>query len=166
MERASMGRAVPIEGLTVRPGEPAPEFSLPSTSGDTVRLGQHRGERRVLLAFFPAAFTNVCTAEMCAFSEDLDRFESANTKVYGISVDSIPALKAFQAAHGISIELLSDFKREVSRRYGTLLEEAFTSRRAYVLVDPEGVVRWTYVESDLGHRRANDDLLAQIRKLG
>jgi peroxiredoxin len=155
-----------IEGLAVRPGEPAPEFSLPSTSGETVSLGQHRGERRVLLAFFPFAFSHVCTAEMCAFSDDLDLFDTAKTKVYGISVDSIPTLQAFKAAHGISVELLSDFKREVLRRYGTLVEQTFTSRRAYVLVDLAGVVRWTYVESDPGHRRANEDLLAQIAKLG
>lgn len=154
-----------IEGLAVRPGEPAPEFALPGTGGETVTLGRHRGESSVLLAFFPGAFTRVCTDELCAFSTDLDRFAAVGTTVYGISVDSVPALAAFRSMHGITVELLSDFRREVCRRYGTLIEETYFSRRAYVLVDRAGVIRWTYVESDLDHRRDTGDLLAQIAKL-
>lgn len=155
-----------MEGLAVRPGEPAPDFALPGTSGGTVTLGHLRGQQNVLLAFFSGAFTSVCTDELCAFSTDLDRFVSTDTTVLGISVDAIPSLKAFRQIHDIGIELLSDFKREVCRRYGTLLEETFFSRRAYVLVDKQGVVRWTYVESDLDRRRETDELLAQIAKLG
>lgn len=168
VKRGSYG-AVPqpleVEGLAVRPGEPAPDFTLPSTGGGEVTLSQHRGTSAVLLAFFPLAFTRVCTAEMCAFTEDFDRFAAAGVTVYGISVDSIPALNAFKQANAIGVALLSDFKRDVSRRYGTLLESAFFSRRAYVLVDRNGQVRWTYVESDIGHRRDNEDLLVQIAKL-
>jgi peroxiredoxin len=154
-----------IAGLAVRPGAPAPDFTLPSTEGGTERLSRHRGETNVLLAFFPGAFTTACTAEMCAFSDDLDQFTSAGTHVYGVSVDSLPTLVAFRKAHGIGIHLLSDFTRAVCRGYGTLDEERFSSRRAYVLVDRDGAVRWTYVESDLDHRRETTELLAQIRKL-
>jgi len=150
----------------VRPGEPAPEFSLPSTLGREVTLREHHGTRNVLLAFFPGAFTSVCTAELCAFSEDFDQFETVATTVYGVSVDSVPTLLAFRKAHGMRVHLLSDFRRDVCRRYGTLLEDKFFARRAYVLVDRAGTIRWTYVESDIDQRRANDELLAQIRKLG
>lgn len=155
-----------ITGLAVRPGSPAPDFTLPSTDGGTVTLSRHRGEAHVLLAFFPGAFNAVCTAEMRAFTEDLEQFAAAGTQVFGVSVDSLPALVAFRKAHGIGIHLLSDFTRAVSRGYGTLDEGAFSPRRAYVLVDRDGAVRWTYVESDLDHRRENAELLAQIRKLG
>lgn len=154
-----------IDGLSVRAGEPAPDFTLPSTAGGTFTLSRQLGSRHVLLAFFPLAFTRVCTAELCAFTEDLDRFQTGGTTVVGISVDAIPTLQAFRHAHRIEVDLLSDFRREVSRRYGTLLEEQYFSRRAYVLVDRGGIVRWTWVESDIGNRRENADLLAQISRL-
>jgi peroxiredoxin len=155
-----------IEGLHVRAGEPAPDFTLPSTAGGTFTLSRQRGGPHVLLAFFPLAFSRVCTAELCAFTDDFDRFRSAGTTVYGISVDSIPALHAFRHAHRIGVDLLSDFRRDVSRLYGTLLEEQYFSRRAYVLVDRSGIVRWTYVESEIGHRRESAELLAQLARLG
>lgn len=143
-------------------GAPAPDFTLQSTAGQPVTLSTLRG-RSVLLAFFPLAFTSVCTAEMCAFSDDYARFQEADTVVLPISVDSVPTLKEFKLKERMTVELLSDFKREVSRRYGTLLEDQFFSKRAYVLVGPDGTVRWTHEEAELGHRRDNADLLAQIR---
>ena len=150
-----------MSDLLPKVGEPAPDFTLPSTSGRDLTLSALRG-RRVLLAFFPLAFTSTCTAEMCAFSEDFSRFADAETTVPGISVDSVPALKAYRKQEGITIDLLSDFKREVSRLYGTLDEERWFSHRAYVLIDAEGVVRWTHQEQKLGARRENAELLEQL----
>ena len=146
-------------------GTPAPDFTLPSTSGQPVTLSALRG-KSVLLAFFPLAFTSTCTAEMCAFSEDLGKFQSANTVVLPISVDSVPTLKEFKAKERMTVDLLSDFKRDVSRTYGTLLEDKFFSKRAYVLVDRGGTVRWTHEERELGQRRENGELLAQLAALG
>ena len=143
------------------PGTPAPDFTLPSTAGGDVTLSGLRG-KNVLLAFFPLAFTRVCTQEMCSFSEDYDRFQDANTVVLPISVDSIPTLKEFKSKERIAVDLLSDFKREVSRRYGTLLEDKFFSNRAYVLIDPNGIVRWAFAEDTPGTRRENQELLAQL----
>ena len=80
-----------------------------------------------------------------------------------ISVDSVPTLKEFKAKERMTVDLLSDFKREVSRHYGTLLEERFFSNRAYVLIDRDGVVRWTYMEDTPGTRRENAELLEQLR---
>ena len=85
--------------------------------------------------------------------------------VLPISVDSVPTLKEFKAKERISVDLLSDFKRDVSRRYGTLLEEKFFSNRAYVLIDRSGVVRWTFMEDTPGTRRENSELLQQLRAL-
>ncbi|MDX2061174.1 MAG: redoxin domain-containing protein [Gemmatimonadales bacterium] len=146
-------------------GTTAPDFALPSTAGAEVKLSGLKGQN-VLLAFFPLAFTGVCTAEMCAFSEDYARFQSASTVVLPISVDSVPTLKEFKAKEKMTVDLLSDFKRDVSRKYGTLLEDKFFSKRAYVLIDRTGTVRWTHEEAELGHKRGNDELLAQIRALG
>jgi peroxiredoxin len=142
-------------------GAPAPDFTLPSTAGSDVTLSKLRG-KNVLLAFFPLAFTRVCTQEMCSFSEDYGRFQDTNTVVLPISVDSIPTLNEFKAKERITVDLLSDFKREVSRRYGTLLEDKFFSNRAYVLIDPNGIVRWAFAEDTPGTRRENQELLARL----
>lgn len=147
-------------------GDLAPNFTLPSTAGDDVTLDAARGREHVLLAFFPLAFTGVCTAEMCAFSEDYDRFAASGVRVLPISVDSVPTLKEFRSKHEITVDLLSDFHREVSRAYGVLIPERFFSNRAYFLIDRDGVVRWSHVESTPGMRRENEEILAQIAALG
>jgi peroxiredoxin len=146
-------------------GAPAPEFTLPSTSGQPVTLSALRG-KGVLLAFFPLAFTSTCTVEVCAISEDYGKFEHGNTVVLPISVDSVPTLKEFKAKERVTVEMLSDFKRDVSRRYGVLNEEKFYSNRAYVLIDKNGIVRWTHQEANNSERRDNSELLAELAKLG
>src|SRR6185295_15860327 len=87
-----------------RVGDLAPDFTLPSTSGADVALSSLRGKRNVVLAFFPLAFTSTCTAEVCAFSEDFDRFSGVNTTVLPISVDSVPTLKEFKAKYSIKVD--------------------------------------------------------------
>lgn len=146
-------------------GRPAPDFTLPSTAGGTITLSAQRGRSNVLLAFFPLAFTGTCRSELCAFSADVLKFTAAQTTIYGISVDSIPALKEFRAKDGITVDLLSDFKREVSRKYGVLIEDKFFSERAYFLIDRQGVLRWRFVEAELGQRRENTELLAELAKI-
>lgn len=147
-------------------GTVAPDFTLASTSGENVTLSAFRGSKNVLLTFFPAAFTSVCTAELCSISDDYSRFASADTVVLPISVDWIPALKAFKAHDQIVPDLLSDAKRVVSRAYGVYLEEAFVAKRAYVLIDKAGTVRWAFAEAELGHSRQTSELLEQLAALG
>lgn len=151
---------------TPKIGALAPEFTLSSTAGREVSLAEFRGKKNVLLAFFPLAFTSTCTAEMCAFTDDFDKFTSAETVVLPISTDSVPTLKEYKAKYAMKVDLLSDFKREVSRRYDALIEEKFFSKRAYFLIDRSGVLRWTHTEAELGHRREDTELLAQIAALG
>lgn len=146
-------------------GSAAPDFTLPSTSGEQVTLFALKGQN-VLLAFFPLAFTSTCTAEVCAMSEDYGKFQSGNTVVLPISVDSIPTLREFKTKERITVELLSDFKREVSRRYGVLNEAKFFSDRAYLLIDKHGMLRWAYQEANNSERRENSELLAQMARLG
>lgn len=145
-------------------GTAAPDFTLDSTGGP-VTLSSFRGERHVLLAFFPLAFTSTCTAELCAFTDDWSAFEGKDVAVVPISVDAVPSLKEFKAKHAMTVDLASDFKREVSRLYGVLHEERYFSKRAYFLIDRQGVVRWAFVEVTPGTRRENSELLAEIAKL-
>jgi peroxiredoxin len=149
----------------VRLGDTAPAFTLPSTSGGDVSLSDFRGRSNVLLAFFPLAFTSTCTAENCAFSEDIDQFATAATVVLPISVDSVPTLKEYKARYQMKQDLLSDFKRDVSRSYGTLLEDKFFSNRSYFLIDKQGVLRWMHTEAKLGDRRDDAELLRTISSL-
>ncbi|HEX8850575.1 MAG TPA: redoxin domain-containing protein [Gemmatimonadaceae bacterium] len=146
-------------------GEPAPDFALQSTAGTTVRLSELRGKSPVLLAFFPLAFTSTCTAELCEFSENFDQFAGKGVAVLPISVDSVPTLKEFKAKHAMKTDLLSDFKREASRAFGVLREDTFFSERAYFLLDRDGVVRWSHVESKLGDKRDTRELLGAISSL-
>jgi peroxiredoxin len=152
------GHALPAVGSV------APDFTLPSTADVDVTLSRLRG-RPVLLAFFPLAFTSTCTREMSAFTDDYAQFQATGAVVLPISVDSVPSLKEFKAKERIGVDLLSDFRRDVSRRYGTLIEERFYSNRAYVVIDRDGVVRWTYAEITPSTRRENAELLAQLREL-
>ena len=147
-------------------GEPAPDFTLPSTAGDRVTLSSFRDKQHVLLAFFPLAFTSTCTAELCDFSNDFDQFVGKDVTVFGVSVDSAATLKEFRAKHQMKVHLLSDFKREVVTPWGLLLAEKFYSKRAYVLIDKSGTVRWSYVEEHAGLKRDNAELLQQIAQLG
>lgn len=148
-----------------RTGAAAPDFTLASTAGTEVTLSAFRGRTHVLLAFFPLAFTSTCTAENCAFSEDYDQFAGAGVTVLPISVDSVPTLKEYKAKYAMKQDLLSDFRREASRAYGVLLEDRFFSKRAYFLVDRQGVLRWSHVEAELGARRDDAELLRHIRAL-
>lgn len=146
-------------------GQPAPDFTLPSTAGQDITLSSFRGKQNVLVAFFPLAFTGVCTKELCAFSEDYARFESAGTKVLPISVDAVPSLKAFKEKERMTVDLHSDIHRRASRAYGVLIEEKGIAKRSYFLVDKQGVLRWSHVEAQNGHRREDAELLEQIGKL-
>ncbi len=142
-------------------GQAAPDFTLPSSANTPVTLSASRGVANVLLAFFPLAFSSICTTEMCAFRDDFDQCVT----VFGISVDSHHALREFKAMHRMQVQLLSDFKREVSTQYGVLLPERLFANRAYFLIDRAGVVRWARVEETPAQRRENAELLAEIAKL-
>ena len=146
-------------------GEPAPDFTLDTTAGKPVTLSSFRGQKNVLVAFFPLAFTGTCTAELCSFTDDYAAFATKDVEVIPVSVDAVPSLKAFKTQHNMAVELASDFRRDTSRAYGVLNDEKFYSNRAYFLVDKKGVVRWAFVEKVNGERRQNTELLAEIGKL-
>ena len=145
-------------------GQHAPDFTLPSTSGDKVTLSSLRG-KPVLIAFFPLAFSSTCTAELCEMRDDYDKFANRGVAILPISVDHTYSLKEYKAKYGMHTDLLSDFKREVSRAYGVLLEDRFYANRAYFLLDKDGVIRWEHVEDNAGNRRADAELLGEIDKL-
>jgi peroxiredoxin len=148
-----------------QPGDVAPDFTLTSTANQQVTLSSFRGERDVLLAFFPLAFTSTCTSELCAFSDDFDAFADTGVQILPISVDAVPSLKEYKNKYAMKVELLSDIRREASRAFGVLREQAYVSERAYFLIDREGVVRWSHVEEKPGITRTNAEILGHIQAL-
>jgi peroxiredoxin len=152
-------RAVPAVG------QEAPDFTLPSTSGEKVTLSSLRG-KPVLIAFFPLAFSSTCTAELCEMRDDHDAFIDRDVVVLPISVDHTYSLKEYKAKHGMKVDLLSDFKRDVSRAYGVLMDDRFYANRAYFLLDRNGIIRWAHVEENPSLRREDRELLAAIDAVG
>lgn len=143
-------------------GDRAPDFTADSTSGQPVTLSSFQKRKRVLIAFFPLAFTSTCTTELCDFSADFDQFTGKDVEVMPISVDSVPTLKEFKAKHHMRVDLVSDFKRDIARAYGVLLADKFFSARAYFLVGLEGRIEWAHIEANPGLKRSNAEILEQI----
>ena len=119
----------------------------------------------MLLAFFPLAFTGTCTKELVCFTEDFDQFAGKGVEILPISVDSTASLKEFKNKLQMKTDLLSDFKRDISRAYGVLNEDRFYSNRAYFLIDRAGWIRWSHIEGNNGERRQNPEILAAIELL-
>jgi peroxiredoxin len=139
----------------VKVGDRAPEFSLVDTERRPVKLADFRG-KNVVLTFYPGAFTKVCQKELCAFRDMLANLEALNAQVVGISVDSPWANGAFAAANRIGFPLLSDYTRDVSRRYGGVHEDFAglagysVAKRSVFVVDGGGIVRYAWVSDDPG----------------
>ena len=146
-------------------GTDAPDFTLPGTGGGPVTLSSYRGRKHVLLAFFPAAGTPVCTTEMCAFGDDIDKFSQADVEVLGISMDTVDALKQFRDAHSLRTPLLSDIGGAVARQFGALWKSGTIANRTYFLIDKRGVIRWAHAEEHPGLRRENAEIFDAINSV-
>ena len=151
---------------TPKVGEKAPEFTLKDQDGKVVNLADFRGQKNVLLAFFPLAFTPVCSCQIPQYREDLEKFAGTNTQILAISVDSVPSHKAWtQQMGGIPYPVLADFypHGDVARKYGVLREEGF-SERALFIIDKQGTVRFAQVH-ELKLQPDNDVVLNELKKL-
>ena len=127
----------------VNPGSVAPDFTLPDQDGNKVSLGL-RG-RTVVLVFYPADFSPVCTDQMNVYQEVLPQIEEQGATLVGISVDGPSPARLSGSTSAFSMPLLADFhpKGEVAKAYGVFVEDYGVAGRALVMVDP-GVVKWAY----------------------
>ncbi len=122
----------------LQPGDPAPDFTLPTDTGETVTLSELRGSR-VIVYFYPTAMTPGCTTQACDFSDSLDRLTAEGYTVLGISKDTPERLAQFREKEGLTITLLSDVDQDVINAWG-----AFGEKKLYGKV-VEGVIRSTFV---------------------
>jgi peroxiredoxin len=129
----------------IEPGTPAPDFKLRDQDGQEVSLSDLKGQTTVLV-FYPLDFSPVCTDQLSIYQELVADFEQRGVKLYGVSVDSPFAHKAFQEKLNLTFPLLADFepKGEVAKKFGVYDDEWGSSKRALVMIDPEGVVKWAY----------------------
>jgi peroxiredoxin len=149
-------------------GQKAPDFTLTNQDREPVTLSAQRG-RPIVLAFFPAAFSSVCTKELCTFRDSMARLNQANAQVYGISVDSFFALKAFQDSQKLTFPLLSDFNKQAIRDYGVFNEDMIglkgIAKRAVFVLDKEGVVRHREVLDDARNEPDYEKALSVLAQL-
>jgi peroxiredoxin (alkyl hydroperoxide reductase subunit C) len=129
----------------IEAGTPAPDFKLRDQDGAEVSLSDLKGQTTVLV-FYPLDFSPVCTDQLSIYQELIDDFKQRGVKLYGISVDSPFAHKAFQEKLNLTFPLLSDFepKGEVAKQFGVYDDEWGSSQRALVMIDPDGMVKWAY----------------------
>lgn len=150
-------------------GSTAPDFTLPNQDREPVTLSKQRG-RPTVLAFFPAAFSSVCQKELCTFRDALTRLNKVNAQVYGISVDTFFALKAFADQQHLTFPLLSDFNKQVICDYGVFNEDMIglkgIAKRAVFVLDKNGVVRHREVLDDARHEPDYEKVYTAVAALG
>jgi peroxiredoxin len=129
----------------IEPGTKAPDFTLRDQDGNEVSLADFAGHKLVL-AFYPLDFSPVCTDQLGIYQEVLGEIESRGASLVGVSVDSAFCHRAFREHLGLSMPLLADFhpKGEMSSAYGAYREDRGSTNRSLVLVDEDGMVRWSY----------------------
>ena len=126
-------------------GTEAPDFELRDNNAQTHRLSSFRGDKNVVLVFYPFAFTGVCTGEMCAIRDDVASLQNDDTQVFAISCDTVASLRVFAEKEGLTYPLLSDFwpHGEVAKAYGVFNETLGAADRGTFVIDKAGIVRWT-----------------------
>ncbi len=151
-------------------GQNAPEVELVDTDRKQVKISDFKGKTTVL-AFFPGAFTGVCTKEMCTFRDSMSKFNSLDANVVGISVDSPFSNKSFKESNKLNFPILSDYGRNGVRTYGIELENfaglrGYTAaQRAVFVLDKNGVVRSKWVAENPGLEPNYEQVSKEVEKL-
>jgi peroxiredoxin len=149
----------------LQPGTKAPDFTLHSTPDQEMSLHELKGQR-VILAFYPADWSPVCSDQMALYNEVLPEFKKHHAAIVGISVDGVWCHAAFADARKLHFPLLSDFepKGEVARTYGVYRRPDGVTERALFVLDEDGVVRWSYV-SPIAVNPGADGILDALESL-
>ncbi len=152
--------------MALQKGDPAPDFTLYDDARQPFTLSEHRGEKVVLL-FFPGAFTSVCTTELNTVNNDIARYDGA--RVVGLSTDAPPVLAEFKKAHYIGLPLLSDHDAEAAEAYGVRFSReehnlgySRMSKRAAFVVDEQGRIAYAEVTAHPGLQPDFDAIVAAL----
>jgi peroxiredoxin len=150
----------------VRKGDKAQAFALPAKPGEMIDVGTDIGTHKVVLLFFPFAYSGVCTAEMCHMRDNFDAFKKLDAKVYGISVDSPFVTDRWRQDEKIPFPILSDFNKEVASQYGVLHEQLKifkgVAKRAAFVIGKDGKVVYAWVTEDPSQQVKFDEIEAAL----
>jgi peroxiredoxin len=143
---------------TLNVGDVAPDFELRSHTGDVVKLSDYRGKKNVVVVFYPAAFTPTCSGELCTLRDQRVDFVGDDVQLLAISVDPVASLRVFAEQNGFDYPLLSDFwpHGEVSKAYGVFFEPRGFATRGTFIIDKDGIIRWSVVNTP-GDARSTDE---------
>lgn len=152
--------------MTLKIGDVAPDFTLISTEKTPVSLSDYKGKKVVIL-FFPMAFTGVCTTELCSLRDDIATYSSLNAEILAISVDSPFTLGKFKEDQNLPFPLLSDFNKTASIAYGTIYEEFVlglkgVSKRSAFVVNTDGTLAYAEVLESAGDLPNFDNVKAAL----
>ncbi len=154
--------------MSVEIGQPAPDFELSATTGDSIALRDRRGQGPTVLLFVPLAFSPVCTNELTRMRDDYEEYAKLGAEVMAASVDSPFTLKVWAEQLKLPFPLLSDFNKEVARAYGALHENLLglkgVAKRAVFVMDGRGTVRYRWVSDDPGQLPQFDEVKAAVKK--
>ena len=161
------GKLKPIDStLKVQVGSKAPDFTLPSVSGEQVSLSRFKGNKNVVISFVPAAWTPVCSDQWPGYNIVKEIFDKNDAILLGITVDNIPTLHAWTNQMGeLWFPVLSDFwpHGKVAEMFGVLRSSGVTERALFI-IDKEGIIRYTHVE-DINKRPDLKILVTELEKL-
>ena len=149
--------------MALQVGEIAPEFELPASGNRTIKLSDFLSRKNVLLAFYPFAFSPVCSLQLPGLQENLGKFQALDTEVLGISVDSKHSSIAFAEHLRLDFPLLSDFSKTVTSAYGVLREGGFAERALFV-IDKTGKIAYAHVNA-IGEVPDNEPVFEVLRAL-
>jgi peroxiredoxin len=154
--------------VTVDVGQLAPDFMLKDQNGNDVTLSAFRGDKNVVIVFYPFTFTGVCEGELCSLRDDLSEYEQAGAQVLAISCDSRHSQRIWAEQQGYTFPVLSDFwpHGAVAMEYGVFNEALGCANRATFVIDKTGAVSSTFASPDLGTPRAKDEYVAALAALG
>lgn len=138
---------------SIRVGSKAPDFKLPDPDLKMHSLKDYKG-KKIVLAFFPAALSPICTKEMCTFRDSFDELESAGAQILAISVDGPFANKQFIEMHNLNFPVLSDYARKVIRKYNVVMPNLLhvkgynAAKRSIFVLDSKGIIRYKWISND------------------
>ena len=147
-------------------GDEAPDFTLKSHLDKEIKLSEFRGKKNVVLAFYPLAFTPVCSVQIPSYEEDHSEFDRYDAQAVGISIDTIPSIKAWaKSLGGISFPIVSDFwpHGATAQKYGVLRAEGFTERAIFI-IDKQGKLRYIDIHA-IGDQPKNSVVFDELRKI-
>lgn len=152
--------------MPIHKGDRAIEFKLPPKPKEEINLADYIGKEKIVLLFFPLAFSSVCTAEMRTMRDDWKQYENLGAKVFGISVDSPFVTNKFRELENIPFPILSDFNKDVTKKYGVLLDDLMglrgVSKRAAFVIGKDGRIKYEWVAENPGVQVKFDEIKAAL----